>query len=177
MKDPNLLKDLIIGTLDLARVLLDYNVKFTYDPTQVDEVQFQCPFHGEDRKPSARLYRITKSCYCWFCKKRWDTISFIMDKERLGFIEALKFIINRYKIDTSSIPDEPDIRVKKPEVSIQEVELKRSENNIRDLRKKISFEKYRALVSAWYMIAYQADKGIDVVESLRKLDIKMKGLD
>lgn len=176
MKDPNLLKEHIINTLDLGRVLLDYNVKFTYDPLQVDEVQFQCPFHGEDRKPSARLYRSTKSCYCWFCKKRWDTISFIMEKERLKFIDALKFIISKYKLDVSSIPDEPDIRIKKPSVSLQEVELKRIEDNIRDLRKKTNFEKYRALVSAWYMISYHANKGMDVIESLKKLDTKMKGV-
>lgn len=176
MKDATLLKERVINTLDLARIMLDYRVKFTYDPMQLDEVQYQCPFHGEDRKPSARFYRSTQSCYCWFCKKRWDVISFIMDKERLKFIEAIKYIINKYDIDTRDIPDSPDMRIKKPQISMQNIELKRSEKNIKELRNKISFEKYNSLVFAWYLIAFQANKGVDVAESIKKLKNKIKGL-
>lgn len=177
MKDPNQLKSLVLEKVDLAELLLGYGVRFTYDPRGVEEVQFQCPFHGVDKKPSARLYRSTQTCYCWFCGKRWDVISFIMDREKLHFLEALKFLIKKFNIDISGIPDEPEIvRTEKPSISEQDVELKRTEMNIRLLKGKIEFTKYRALVSAWYMISWQASRGLDVIETLHKLGAKIKGL-
>ena len=38
--------------------------------------QISCPFHGEDKSPSARVYpgdgTSRSGLYCWVCQKRWD---------------------------------------------------------------------------------------------------------
>lgn len=42
------------------------------------EEQFSCPFHGTDRKPSARIYPESATSpshvWCFVCQERWDTI-------------------------------------------------------------------------------------------------------
>lgn len=43
------------------------------------EEQISCPFHGDDKKPSARVFPAQGSSpsgvYCWTCQKRWDIVS------------------------------------------------------------------------------------------------------
>lgn len=173
MKDPAKLKDLIVENLELPLVMQSYGVDFAYDPTLADEVQFRCPFHGKDNKPSARLYNTTKSCYCWVCKKSWDVVTFIQERERLPFIPALKYIVDRYKVDTSSIPDEPDITFKKPKTSEISVEMKFILSSILSLRKKIPFEKYNALCGVYLMLDYSSSRGLDITESITKIKDKI----
>lgn len=44
-----------------------------------DEEQFRCPFHGLDRKPSARVYPSSplgpSHAWCFVCRERWDAIA------------------------------------------------------------------------------------------------------
>jgi DNA primase len=47
-----------------------------------------CPFH-EDRNPSLAVYPQTNRFYCFGCGKHGDQITFLREKEGLGFREAL----------------------------------------------------------------------------------------
>jgi len=178
MKDLKLLKDLILEVVDLTDVMVSYGVEFVYNPHAATEIQFKCPFHGKDNKPSARLYKETKSLWCWKCHKRWDVIDFIKDKESLSYVGAVLHIIGTYHVDTSSIPDTPrSLAPEKPvEVSDLNIEFMRLQNMIRDLRGKVPFEKFNAVCSAWYMIAYASHQGKDMTEALQKLDLKVNSL-
>jgi len=177
MKDPTRLKDLILEKVDLAQVMLGYNVGFTFDPTHADEVQYKCPFHGKDNKPSARFYRSTNSCYCWVCMKKWDPISFVMDKEKMRFIQALGYIVTRYSVDTSSIPDDPEFLSRKSDpVSESRLTLESIRSNIREMRGKIEFSRYRALCYAWFMVMFEASQEKDVSVPVGKLKLKLKGM-
>jgi DNA primase len=173
MKDPIKLKELIIERLNLAEVMLSYKVSFMYDPRLATEVQYKCPFHGQDNKPSARLYNNTKSCFCWVCRKAWDVVSFIMDKENLSFRNTLNYIIGRYKIDTSSIPDTPTTDIKKIKYSEKNVVLKNLTEHILDLKRKIPFEKYRALCTAYFMVKLSKE---DALEQTKTIEGKIKWL-
>lgn len=173
MKDPVKLKELIIETVELHKVLQDYGTEFAYNPDYVDEVQFRCPIHGQDNKPSARLYKATKSCFCWVCRKRWDVVSFVMEKEGLPFLGAIRFIIDRYKIDTSSIPDDPVLEEETKELSSDKIMMTFLERNIQEMRGKIPLEKLISLVYAFYMISYSSSKGLDATESMNKLESKI----
>ena len=56
-----------------------------------------CPFHDE-KTPSFSI-NIDKQIYkCFGCGKGGGTINFIMDLERLDFVDALKFLGNKYNI-------------------------------------------------------------------------------
>lgn len=192
MKDLNRLKNFVLEKADFTRVLSDYKVNFMYDPQKFEETQLRCPFHGKDNKPSARYYKETQSLFCWVCYKRWNVITFIMEKEGINFSSALKFLVNKYKIDISSIPDEPEFKSPKLQPitsdlfddflndsindSFFDVEIKIVLNKIRSLKNKIPFKKYSALCTALYMISYSNYCGLDVIESLNKLKEKIKTL-
>ncbi len=50
--------------------------------------QAVCPFH-DDKGPSMRLYP-DNHVYCFSCAKGWDTIGFVIERDGLGFPEAVK---------------------------------------------------------------------------------------
>jgi DNA primase len=173
MKDPKKVHELIVDKLDFASVMVEYGVEFKHNPHLASEVQFKCPFHGADNKPSARLYSATKSCFCWVCRKAWDVVSFIMEKESMSYRQSLSYIPNRYHINLSSIPDDPTIELKKVEVSDKNVLFKNLKTNILELRKKIPLEKYKALCAVFLINRYQDSKGVDVAGVLQKIEDKI----
>jgi hypothetical protein len=177
MKDPERLKELILKKIDLARVMLDYKVNFVFNPTKVDEAQFKCPFHGQDNKPSARYYRATQSCWCWACQKRWNVIEFVMEKEGLWYTNALNFLVNKYRIDISSIPDTPEFRMPKAQkISEESVLMITLFNSIIECRKKVPLEKYRVIVSFFYKLSYERSLGKDISAGVQKLKEKVEKL-
>jgi hypothetical protein len=173
MKDLEKVRELIVDKLDLATVMESYEVEFKHNPHLAAEVQFKCPFHGADNKPSARLYNNTKSCFCWVCRKAWDVVSFIMEKESMGYKQALNYIPGRYHLDLSSIPDSPTIELKITRISGKNILFMNLKSGIMDLKRKISFEKYKNLCAAFFMIKYQDSKNMDVMSSLHKMEEKI----
>jgi hypothetical protein len=176
MKDPIKLKELIIQQVKLADVMVAYGVHFLYNPKVADEVQLKCPFHGKDNKPSARLYNATNTCYCWVCRKAWDVVSFTMEKEGLPFSEALKFLINKHGVDTSSIPEDLVLKQEAPVISDIEVKMKFLHTNILALRGKVPLEKYRALCMGYIMASHARFQGVDITESQNKIEEKLTTL-
>lgn len=51
---------------------------------------FRCPFHGEDRHPSAKAYQNSYHCFC--CGNTSDTIGFVENYFNLSFKEAMQKI-------------------------------------------------------------------------------------
>lgn len=173
MKDLNRLKEHIYSKLDMTNVLIDYGVKFIYNPKKLNETQLRCPFHGKDNKPSARFYKETQTLYCWVCMKKWDLVGFIMERESLNFIEAIRFLIDRYKIDTSGIPDDPRIvfRSKTNTGNNNQVDLIRIRDGIRKLKGKLDFNKYNRLYYAYQIVLLCKD-----TTAIKKLELKLQGL-
>lgn len=184
MKDLTKLKELVLKEVSMVDVLKSYGAHFMYSPDLADEVQFRCPIHGDDNKPSARFYRETQTCYCWVCQKRWDAISFVRDKENLNFVGAVLHLISKYRVDTSSIPDTPEFSPAKPKTADQKKILAMQEDaflislkgKIRDFRGKIAVEKYAALCTVFNMIMFDKFKEKDCSKSLKKLESKIEGI-
>ena len=57
-----------------------------------------CPFHDE-KTPSFSINMDKQIYKCFGCGKGGGTINFIMDVERLDFIDAVKFLGNKYNIN------------------------------------------------------------------------------
>lgn len=49
---------------------------------------FSCPFHGEDKNPSAKIYK--NSFHCFTCQKNGDLIQFVEYYFNLSFKEAMQ---------------------------------------------------------------------------------------
>jgi hypothetical protein len=52
-----------------------------------------CLWH-QDSNPSLLLYPDSKGCYCFSCNTASDTIGYLMEKDKLNFIEAVKLLNN-----------------------------------------------------------------------------------
>lgn len=48
-----------------------------------------CLFHA-DTRPSMKYYPDSNTVYCFSCNKAWDTIGFLIERDRLSFPEAIR---------------------------------------------------------------------------------------
>lgn len=77
------MKDEILSVLTMNDILSKYGIQTRRD-------MFSCPFHGQDKTPSAKAYKT--SYYCFACNKTSDLIGFVQDYFHLGFREAMQKI-------------------------------------------------------------------------------------
>lgn len=78
------------------------------------EEQFSCPFHGADRKPSARIYpesaRGPSHVWCYVCQERWDAISlwrkFNGDATEVPFTRTITEMEQAYGLQKPEMPKE-----------------------------------------------------------------------
>ena len=75
--------------------------------------QFSCPFHGVDRKPSARVYpespQSPSHAWCFVCQERWDVISLwrrFNSGEDKSFSRILTEIEKFYNLTAPPIPED-----------------------------------------------------------------------
>lgn len=81
----------------IGELLREYGYAVVPDPHR--EQQFSCDLHGADRKPSARYYPATNSTWCWVCRKKRDPIAYVMEKEGIGFRDAIEHLERRLGLD------------------------------------------------------------------------------
>lgn len=83
-----------------------------------EEEQFSCPFHGVDRKPSARVYpsssRSHSHAWCFVCQeKNWDAIGLwrkFNGGEDKSFSRVLTEIEHAYGLTPPPMPKEASVR-------------------------------------------------------------------
>jgi len=66
-----------------------------------------CPFHNEKTpsftvSPSKEIYK------CFGCGKSGNTISFLMEHEKLSYVEALKWLANKYNVEIEETEVSPE---------------------------------------------------------------------
>src|SRR5688500_9453838 len=67
-----------------------------------------CPFHGE-KSPSFTVSPAKEIYKCFGCGKSGNSISFIMEHEKLTYAEALKWLANRYNIEVEETAVSPEV--------------------------------------------------------------------
>lgn len=94
--------------IPIAEVLRDLGYPVRVDAGQREQ-QFPCNLHGDgkDGKPSARIYPDSNSWYCFACSKTRDAIATVREREGLGFMEAVKFLEQKYGLPP--LPWEDDL--------------------------------------------------------------------
>jgi len=108
---------------DLGEMLSEWG--YSVVPDRMREQQFSCDLHGPDHKPSARYYGLSNSTYCWVCQKKRDAIEWVMEKEMVGFREAVEHLEERCGLAPLPWDDERE-RVVLPEDEIEEATVVRS---------------------------------------------------
>jgi len=66
-----------------------------------------CPFHQE-KTPSFYVYENTQSYHCFGCGANGDIFSFVQAYENLDFMDAVKFLADRFSISMPQIDDQVD---------------------------------------------------------------------
>ncbi len=66
-----------------------------------------CPFHNE-KTPSFTVSPSKEIFKCFGCGKSGNSISFIMEHEKLSYVEALRWLANRYKIEVEETEASPE---------------------------------------------------------------------
>lgn len=68
-----------------------------------------CPFHNE-RTPSFSVSKSRGICKCFSCGKGGTPVGFIMELEQLSYVEALKWLANKYNIEVKEHEMTPEER-------------------------------------------------------------------
>ncbi len=69
-----------------------------------------CPFHNE-RTPSFTVSPTKEIFKCFGCGKSGNTISFIMEHEKLTYVEALRWLAARYNIEVEETQSSPEQKI------------------------------------------------------------------
>ncbi len=68
-----------------------------------------CPFHNE-RTPSFTVSPSKEIFKCFGCGKSGNSISFIMEHEKLSYVEALRWIAGKYQIEVEETETSPEYK-------------------------------------------------------------------
>jgi DNA primase len=68
-----------------------------------------CPFHNE-KSPSFTVSGAKEIYKCFGCGKSGNAIGFLMELEKYSYVEALKWLANRYNIEIEEIEVSPEVR-------------------------------------------------------------------
>jgi DNA primase len=86
--------DNVMSTLRIEEVIDD----FVTLKRKGANYQGVCPFHDE-KTPSFYVSPARGIYKCFGCGKGGNTVNFVMDHEQMSYIEAIKYIANRYRIE------------------------------------------------------------------------------
>ena len=92
-------------------VLRRFGVRLRHNESDHEE-QFSCPFHGQDRKPSARVYpsdgQRPSHVWCFVCQEHWDAITLYrkFTDDAMPFNQVLAAMERDYGI---AVPEAPRV--------------------------------------------------------------------
>lgn len=69
-----------------------------------------CPFHHE-KTPSFTVSPTKEIFKCFGCGKSGNTISFLMEHEKLSYVEALKWLAGRYNVEVEETEVSPEKKI------------------------------------------------------------------
>lgn len=177
MKDIKKIKEILLSNKCLGNLLKGESlVSF-----KGAEEQISCPFHGPDNKPSARYYFESDTVYCFTCRKSWDILRYVKDKHDLDFKSALKYVLERFSIDISYLPEVTDqldrfsVSSKKITISKKTLFLAKMQDQVTTLRGKASFKAYNELVFRFLKLKNNEVKERFLTDSKDFIDL-LKGI-
>jgi DNA primase len=68
-----------------------------------------CPFHNE-RTPSFTVSPSKEIFKCFGCGKSGNSISFLMEHEKFSYVEALRWLAQRYNIEVEETVASPEVK-------------------------------------------------------------------
>ena len=69
-----------------------------------------CPFHNE-KTPSFTVSPAKELYKCFGCGKSGNTITFLMEHDKMSYVDALKFLANRYNVEIEETESTPEQKI------------------------------------------------------------------
>ncbi len=69
-----------------------------------------CPFHNE-KSPSFTVSKAKEIYKCFGCGKSGNTIGFLMDLEKYSYVEALRWLANKYNVEIEETETSPEVKL------------------------------------------------------------------
>ncbi len=69
-----------------------------------------CPFHNE-KSPSFTVSPVKEIYKCFGCGKSGNSIGFLMELEKYSYVEALRWLANKYNIEIEETQVSPEVRL------------------------------------------------------------------
>ncbi len=69
-----------------------------------------CPFHNE-KSPSFTVSPTKEIYKCFGCGKSGNSISFLMDLEKYSYVEALRWLANKYNVEIEETATSPEFKI------------------------------------------------------------------
>src|SRR5215467_249800 len=69
-----------------------------------------CPFHNE-KTPSFTVSPVKEIYKCFGCGRSGNTISFLMEHEKYSYVEALKWLAQKYNVEVEETMVSPEMKL------------------------------------------------------------------
>jgi DNA primase len=69
-----------------------------------------CPFHNE-KSPSFTVSPAKEIYKCFGCGRSGNSISFLMDHEKYSYVEALRWLANKYNVEIEETEASPEVKI------------------------------------------------------------------
>lgn len=140
-------------------------------PSSADgDFQMRCPFHGQDSKPSARIYR-NELFKCFACGVAYDIIGFYSEYKKVNFRDSCYLLEKQFGVKWDGVEDSPVSRESRPQQtpSIRDLSLadllRITEKQLIEKKKDLGLEKYAK--SFYVLDKAEETENMDMVKTLR----------
>lgn len=92
---------------------------------------YRCPFHGEDKRPSASTEK--KVLHCFTCGESWDSVGIVQKFENCGVWKAIKIVDGLFSLGLFGALSKEEIEARKEreiQIELKEKKKKEKENFI-----------------------------------------------
>lgn len=157
--------------LSIFDVMEKLSIEFLHRGTH----QVPCPFHGEDRKPSARIYADTNKIYCFTCARGWDVLGTVQAKRECSFSDAVSWLEVEFKIEYAGDGLASLVQSKLDHVPRPQLEqfYLMVEDRLIAARDILDLDKYCKYLTALDLVSYRLTQNTlsyeDAVQHLKKL--------
>lgn len=135
------------------------------------EFQMRCPFHGQDTKPSSRVYR-NELFKCFACGVAYDVVDFFAEFKRVGKKDACYLLEKEFGLEWNQKDDEPYVEDRqRPALTptCREIPLpdlvRMTEKQIIERKRDLGLEKY---AKALYVLdRAEENEDLSMVKALR----------
>ena len=138
-----------------------------------------CPFHQE-KSPSFTIF--DDHYFCFGCRARGDAIEYVRHVQGLNFIEALKYLAEKYSVDAPELEDSRKAQESREESSklyrilqtAQEYFLTNLERNGRHVKEYLINRGFKEDVIKEYGFGFAPDHSMGLVSHLLKLGFSLQ---